>query len=147
MTTVDLRGSLLEETFATLRACGEGRRECVVYWCTTLQQRDRVARVVHPDHVASAAGYEVDPAWVNRFFLDLRRDGETVRVQVHTHPGPAWHSSTDDNFALAPAPGFLSLVVPNFASGPVALTRSHLVTVDADGSWRPLDPEAVLVLV
>ncbi len=40
-----------------------------------------------------------------------------MRVQVHTHPFEAGQSGIDDAFALVPAPGFLSLVIPGFATG------------------------------
>lgn len=127
--------SLLDATFEQLRSCGDGKRECVAYWCARQDEPDRLHRVVHPVHDAGLAGYSVDSEWVTKFFLDLRQAGETVRVQVHTHTGKASHSATDDQFALAPSQGFLSLVLPDFAFGPVSLDLAHLVEMQADGSW------------
>ena len=126
---------LLEATFEQLRACGDGRQECVAYWCAQIAAPTVLHRVVHPEHQAGPGGYTVDSAWVSAFFLDLRARGESVRVQIHTHPGPAGHSSTDDQFALAPATGFLSLVLPDFATGEVGLDRAHLVRMQPDGEW------------
>jgi hypothetical protein len=60
-----------------------------------------------------------------------------VRLQAHTHPGWASHSETDDRFALIPAPGFLSLVIPDFALGPVGLDRAVLVAMDDQSEWVP----------
>jgi hypothetical protein len=105
-----------------------------------------LTRAVHPPHRAGRGWYEVDPPWINRFFLDLRRLRQTVRVQVHTHPGEAGHSRTDDRFSLAPAPGFLSLVIPYFAAGPAGFHEATLVRMRGDGSWESADPEEVFAV-
>lgn len=144
MTAVHLAARLFADTFAQLRACGAGRAECVVYWCADRTDTDLVTRVVHPVHRSGAGWYKVDSAWVTRFFLDLRVRGEVTRVQVHTHPARAGHSATDDRFALAPAAGFLSLVLPTFATGPVDLTGSALMRMDARGEWSPVEPGQVI---
>ena len=65
----------------------------------------------------AGGGYEVDDVWVMQFFVSLHQRRETVRVQIHTHPRWAGHSWIDDAYALVPAAGFLSLVVPDFALG------------------------------
>ena len=58
-------------------------------------------------------------------------------MQVHTHPHEAGHSRTDDQFALAPATGFLSLVIPGFAAGPAGFAGTALVRMQPDGTWAP----------
>jgi hypothetical protein len=137
---------LLAETFDQLRVCGDGRRECVVYWTSATEEPNRVTEVVHPQHTASALGYEVDSAWVNALFLDLRRRRRTVRVQVHTHPGRASHSEVDDEFALAPATGFISLVLPDFAAGAPGLAETHAVVMKPDGAWKAVPPSDLLAV-
>jgi hypothetical protein len=137
---------ILADTFDQLRVCGDGRRECVVYWTSATDETDRVTEVVHPQHTASALGDEVDSAWVNEFFLDLRHRRRTVRVQVHTHPGRASHSEVDDGFALAPATGFISLVLPDFATGAPGLAQSHLVVMKPDGAWQAVPPAELLAV-
>jgi hypothetical protein len=139
-----LPGLVLEDSFGQLRRCGKGRAECVLYWCAPLDRPDRLTRAVHPVHEAGYAWYEVDSAWVTGFFLDLRRRHESVRVQVHTHPAGAGHSHTDDQFSLAPAAGFLSLVIPQFATGQAGLAGTALVAMQPDGTWEPADPAQVV---
>lgn len=41
-----------------------------------------------------------------------------VLARVHTHPGRAYHSSTDDRNLLLAHPGAVSVVVPAFAEKP-----------------------------
>ena len=59
-----------------------------------------------------------------------------VRVQVHTHPGRAFHSATDDRFPIVHLPGFLSLVIPNFGIGPVTLDGAYLAELTETGDWK-----------
>ncbi len=129
---------MLSESFERFRECGEGRRECVVYWTGPRDQPTYVDRVEHPVHRSSAGGYEVDSSWVTKFFARLRKEGRCTRVQLHTHPTFAGHSTTDDRFALVPATGFLSLVFPDFATGPITLRGAHLVMLDQHGEWRTI---------
>ena len=146
MTHLRVAPEVLDQTFDQLRECGDGRRECVVYWSAATDAPDRVTDVVHPQHTASPFGYEVDSAWVNEFFLALRRLRRTVRVQVHTHPGRASHSEVDDGFALAPTAGFVSLVIPNFAVGTPGLAGSHVVVMKPDGTWAPMQARELFAI-
>jgi hypothetical protein len=139
-----LAPEILASTFEVLRSCGKDRAECVAYWVGPLLGQPEVDEVVHPLHTSSPTGYEVDGAWVTEFFLDLHRDGRTTRAQVHTHPGRAGHSSTDDTFALVSTPGFLSLVIPRFAAGRIGLEGSVLMEMDSDGRWVERHPVEVL---
>lgn len=111
-----LPDTLIADSCEQLRTCGDGRRECVVYWCAGLDEPDVLTRVVHPVHTAAGGGYQVDDGWVMEFFKTLHRTRETVRVQLHTHPRAAGHSWIDDAYALVPAEGFFSLVIPDTRS-------------------------------
>jgi proteasome lid subunit RPN8/RPN11 len=141
-----LTPEVLEVSFQHLRRCGAAQRECVVFWAGPLSEPGGVDEVLHPRHTASAAGYEVDPAWISELWLELARRHQTVRAQVHTHPGSTFHSSTDDDFALVHTPGYMSLVIPDFACGPISLEGSYLTTRAADGRWHELDPHTEIEL-
>jgi proteasome lid subunit RPN8/RPN11 len=128
--------SIFDETFARLRSCGGGRRECQSLWVGPWSAIGRISRLVHPAHTASAVGFQLDPAWLNAFWNDLADSDEGVRVQIHTHPGAAYHSSIDDAFPMLTTPGFLSLVIPRFATGPVGFADSFLAQLGDDMRWR-----------
>lgn len=103
--------------------------------------------MVHPRHSASPVGFEVEEDWLNRFWLDLADKGLGVRYQVHTHPGAAYHSSTDDAYPLIRSLGFLSLVIPRFAQGAIGFDGAYLTQVQSDGGWLEQDIPSKLEIV
>jgi len=105
-----------------------------------------VDEVVHPRHSAHAGGYDVDGAWQNQLWLRLAREGRRLLAQVHTHPAAAYHSRRDDLMAAQQTPGFLSLVVPEFALGDVSLRATYLAERAADGSWVSVDPAQKIMI-
>ena len=123
------------ETVVQLRDCGDGRNECVVYWTGPLSDDDIVDRVVHPEHTAAPGHYAPTQPWLQRFWVSLHHERRTVRGQVHTHGGRAFHSRTDDEYPLVHTTGFLSLVVSDFARSPGSVGL-YLVEMGADGQWR-----------
>jgi proteasome lid subunit RPN8/RPN11 len=133
---VILSRQLFEQSFDGLRHCGAGRRECQALWIGPWSDPERITRLVHPRHSASAIGFRLDDDWLTRFWSELADAGEGVRVQVHTHPGAAYHSATDDAFPILAVPGFLSLVIPRFAAGPASLDGAFLAQLGDDGRWR-----------
>jgi hypothetical protein len=137
---------LLRETFAHFLQCGRGRDECVVYWTGPLDSPDLVDRVVHPRHTSSPRHYEVDRVWAVGFALELADLRRSVRMQVHIHPGEAFHSVTDDQHSIVSTPGFLSLVVPNSAEGPISLEGCYLAELTPNGGWRSLSPTETIEL-
>jgi hypothetical protein len=62
---------------------------------------------------------------------------EILAGQIHAHPTDAYHSPADDQLAMIRLPGGLSIVVPNFASGPVRPRRWSVNQLGEDGIWRP----------
>jgi hypothetical protein len=123
-----------------LRACGAGRNECVAYWVGPADDAAFVDAVVHPEHTATPAHYEIDQTWLHHFWLGLARTSRCVRVQVHTHGGRAGHSLTDDRWPLVHTAGFLSLVVPHFAAGASHGNEMFLAELDSGGIWRSVSP-------
>lgn len=127
---------MIDETFATFRSCGAGKRECQLYWASSWSEPCALTHVAHPKHKSTFSGLSLDGAWINAFWLELADRGLGVRVQVHTHPAEAFHSATDDAFPLIHEAGFLSLVIPDFALEPVGFERAYLTEIQSDGSWK-----------
>jgi hypothetical protein len=93
-------------------------------------------------HIRTADGVCVitDAEELHRINVWLYRNGLTMIAQIHSHPGRAYHSSTDDKFAVATTVGCFSLVVPDFATGPFEIGRLASYRLNSSGSWRELPP-------
>lgn len=136
MSHYQIAEALLRETFAELRRCGDGQHECQVLWTSPWSDPQRIDRVVHPKHCRMGDGFELNGAWLSAFWRELARTRSGVRVQIHTHPGFAFHSSTDDEWPIVHTPGFLSLVIPRFAQGTADFSSAYLTEIQPDGTWR-----------
>jgi len=99
---------------------------------------------VHPRHEARGDGFQLDEAWLTKFWNELAETRSGIRAQVHTHPQRAFHSPTDDTWPIVHTAGFLSLVIPNFAMGPVSLEGSYLTMIEDNGNWNRVDPVTTL---
>jgi len=141
-----LTQGMLEETFEHFRRCGRGREECQALWVGSWDTPDTISRVVHPKHVAQHGGFVLDDEWLNTFWIELGNTNSGIRVQVHTHPHEAFHSAVDDEFPIIHKAGFLSLVIPNFATGPVGFKDAYLTEIQQDGRWRQVEIASRLVL-
>jgi hypothetical protein len=127
---------ILSRTFDQFRRCGDGQRECQALWISSWQNPREISQVIHPVHTAQPQGYMLDSLWLNTFWSRLCEANEGIRVQVHTHPQEAFHSPSDDAFPIIHTPGFLSLVIPNFAMGHIGLKDAFLTEIMDDGGWR-----------
>jgi proteasome lid subunit RPN8/RPN11 len=132
---MQIRQGVLERAFEHLRQCGRGRAECVAYLTGPVDTPTLVDDVVHPVHTASVAGYDLDSSAIAELWRDLTASRRSIRIQVHTHPGAAYHSSRDDSLALVHTPWFLSLVIPNFALGDVGFDGAFLAELNHQGRW------------
>ena len=122
-------------SLAEFRSCGRGRSECVVYWLGPLHDATVIDVAVHPEHSSTPWMYQVQDSWLSAFMVRLHTERRTVRVQVHTHCGAAFHSQTDDEWPLVTTPGFLSLVVPRFAMGPIRRDELYLAELNSTSGW------------
>lgn len=130
---------MIEETFATFRSCGENLRECQLYWLSNWDDPFNLTEIAHPRHMSSSHSLAIESGWISTFWSDLASRGLGVRAQVHTHPCEAFHSPTDDAYPLLGDAGFLSLVIPDFAMGPVGFCNAYLTEIQPDGRWRRVE--------
>ena len=144
--TLKLSEGLLRETFTRLRACGACDRECVCYWSGPIDTPAVVDAVLHPRHTGHWGFYEVDGTWLNETWIELANSRRTIRVQIHTHAGNAFHSWLDDAFPIVQTPGLLSLVIPRFAHGPASFEDAYLARLVGQDEWESVDPKVELEL-
>lgn len=125
--------SLIEETIAVLQEGGRRQCETVVFW---LGKGNTVDEVYRPEQSVSIDYFRLTSESMRSLMNYLKRDRRRILAQMHSHPGEAFHSKADDDWAVIRHEGALSLVVPTFAS----TTKLHnFYDVTATFSLSPND--------
>jgi proteasome lid subunit RPN8/RPN11 len=136
---------------AHLRAAGRRGLEGFVLWAGRAEvDVFRVTEAIVPEQTGHRTEHgvyvQVDGPALHRLNVYLYESGLRLCAQVHSHPGEAYHSETDDAFAIATAIGSLSVVVPDFARGPFQLARSAVYRLLSRG-WTALSASEVAQLI
>lgn len=148
VTSVTLPRGCISTTHAHLRSVGREGNEGMALWVGVQQDRHfAVAETVIPAqrHIRTSDGVcVIVPAEeLHRLNVWLYKRGLKLLAQIHSHPGRAYHSTTDDAYAVATTVGCLSLVVPNFAREPFDLARVAAYRLDGKANWNEVPPAAL----
>src|ERR1044072_177875 len=143
MNQLRCRHTLIDETLHTLRTAGRRGTEGVVLWLVPrpLTNGSAIAEVFVPEHTAEADVFRIPPSGMTTLMAHLRARKLALAAQVHSHPGPAFHSRADDVWAIVRHAGALSIVVPEFARDVTSanfLQRSATFCLSADDRWLEL---------
>ncbi|MDP9470645.1 MAG: hypothetical protein M3Q71_08250 [Chloroflexota bacterium] len=135
-----------------LRRVGEHASEGFALWAGTLEGtafhvRETVIPAQRELRTGGGVAVVVDGDELHRLNLWLYEHRMTLIAQLHSHPGAAYHSPTDDALPIATAVGSLSLVVPDFARAPFALDRCAVYRLAGDGAWVELAPAQARELI
>jgi Prokaryotic homologs of the JAB domain len=138
---------VLEETWQALRSFGKRGREGLVLWAGELAEKRAIVRMaVTPAQNAieseDGIGYFLTAETLFEVNLGLAKRKLRLLAQVHSHPGEAYHSSTDDRYAIVTTEGGFSLVVPRFAAGPAAVGICAIYRLHGS-EWRELNHDQV----
>ncbi len=138
--TVQVSMELVSETLANLRAAGERRAEGIVLWLAKpASQRLLVVDILVPLHEAELDYFRIPQNGMDALMSTLRSRRVMVAAQVHSHPAEAFHSPSDDKWAIVRHENALSIVVPYFATGATAhefMRESATFALARDGKWR-----------
>lgn len=123
-----------------LRAAGATGREGMVLWVGRREGATfSVTNLVVPQQrglrTRDGVCVIVDADELRRLNLELYKHNLQLIAQVHSHPSHAFHSDTDDEFAIARTIGALSLVVPDFAIRPFSLHDCATYRLSSTGTW------------
>lgn len=116
---VFVEDGVVSATLASLQEAGEREFECLALWLGSVD-RDRavVSEIIVPTQKAvrseDGVGYFVESDELFELNKMLADSGLRLIAQVHSHPGEAYHSTTDDEYAIVTVEGGFSLVVPDF---------------------------------
>lgn len=140
---------VLHETTKYLQAAGEDGVEAWVLWAgKATKDRFTVTKATLPRQHASMISTQVDQSDLATFFDGLRAAGLHLGVQVHSHPGAAFHSATDNEHSIATQYGSLSIVVPDFcAMGLRSLKDCAVFRLGRMGWCGPLAARIVRALI
>jgi len=109
---------LLKRTATVLRQSGnkEQSHEGVAYWAGRRGGNDCVVTTcIAPAARTTYGSFDISSETNARVVMYLASAGLELLAQVHSHPGAAvGHSDGDDDRALMPYEGFLSIVVPHY---------------------------------
>lgn len=132
--------TVIAETESHLRKHALVNEEGMVVWGGVVERDTRVVRTcLHPRQSCTVIGVDVPVKEAQRINEVLDDRGETLLAQVHSHPGGAFHSHTDDHFAITFTLGFISIVVPFFGQqGLSDLCRCGVWIHEGFGKWRRL---------
>jgi proteasome lid subunit RPN8/RPN11 len=140
MSVLHCPATLVDATLATLRAGGLKGVERVVFWLgrRTPDGNADIAEVHVPEQEAAADYFRIPPESMIAFMAHLRRRRLVLLAQVHSHPGEAFHSKADDEWAVLRHEGGLSIVVPSFAADVTAANfevASAVFRLTSDDRW------------
>ena len=120
---VQVDAAAIDETRDHLRQMGRKGLEGLALWVGPANGATfAVKGALIPRQTGSSSDHgllvQVDGDELHRINVELYKREWRVIAQIHSHPGAAYHSSTDDRYAIATTSGAFSIVVPDFAEGP-----------------------------
>jgi len=135
--------NVIATTLQVLQLFGRQGCEGLVLWIGDVDEgHAKITRAVVPNQrpvkSEEGVGYFVESETLFDLNRKLSETGLRLIAQVHSHPTEAYHSETDDRYAIATADGSLSFVVPNFGKAPADPTLWAVYRLDK-GSWRELE--------
>jgi len=149
---VNISKRLIDEAQLFLRQVGATGREGMVLWMGRAEgPLFRVTDILIPRQsglkTKDGVCVVVDADEMHRINVELFTSGLRLIAQVHTHPTDAYHSETDDKYAIATTIGALSLVLPDFAMREFDLTDCAVYRLDKGGGWQHMSRRRVKALI
>lgn len=134
-------------TEEALQSAGRDGYELFVLWTGSVMGGDFRADYAYvPNQSSSREDSELlvhvkGPALfkLNRWLFEHR---QVLAAQIHTHPGRAYHSDTDNAFPIVTTLGGLSIVLPDFAAGGFDASGVVGYRLDQRG-WNPLPDDFI----
>lgn len=69
---------------------------------------------------------------------DTLSSGDLIYARIHSHPGKAFHSPTDDGNGVISHQGAISIVVPSFAADTIELHACAIYRLELGRGWLPI---------
>jgi len=149
---VSIPRPLVDDAQLFLRRVGETGREGMVLWVGRPNGKQfQVTDLLIPRQrglkTRDGVCVVVDADEMHRINVELFQSGLRLIAQVHSHPMKAYHSDTDDEYAIATTVGSLSLVIPDFATRKFDLSDCAVYRLSKNGSWEHISLRRVKSLI
>ncbi len=138
--------SVMKQTDAVMRRFGKEKRECYVWWGGYYADGyGQVLSAIWPEVSTDYGRIYLNNRQLGVLNKQLRQLDQILLVELHTHPpGGGGQNDVDAANAAASYPGFISIVVPNFASPRFwDLRESHVYEYVHNNQWRALSREEI----
>lgn len=144
---------IVRETISAVRSKGNEGYELFVFWAGKKNDLHtfEVNELIIPGQKAykSALGAWVDIPGeeLNRLNLFLYKHKLSMPIQVHSHPGSAYHSQRDNDKSILIFPGSISMVIPNFGKKPFqSFSDWAIYQLSRNDGWKSISPQEVAAL-
>jgi hypothetical protein len=135
-----LPAAVVAETKAHLKAKGAIGHEGVVLWRGSFEP-PRITAAIIPEQQTGPGRFIVPLAERQRIARSFAGTGEMIVAQVHSHPGAAFHSPTDDAEAIPRRAGSYSLVIADFGHRAGLLDGAALFQLSDASRWEQIPTE------
>ncbi len=101
-----------------------------------------VDEIFTPIQVTDEDFFRIPEVGMNQLMGHLREHRNMIVAQIHTHPNEAFHSHTDDEWAIVRHVGAYSLVLPTFCSSTDRSNFLEMVATFAlnkSNKWKKVD--------
>lgn len=131
---------VVERTEDHLLSAGAAGNEGLVLWAGQRTGRNvgvdtAIVPAQHAIRRETEVGVMVPGEELHRINVWLHRNERLLLAQVHSHPGAAYLSDTDEAFTVVAVVGGLSIIIPDFARRGLNLRDVAAYRLDADGHW------------
>lgn len=143
----------ITSVYEHLRYMGKHGAEGVAVWAGIFSsdQEFVIQKTIIPKQKSfisnSGLHYLVDGDEMFRLGELLHASGLSLIAQIHSHPGEAYHSETDDAYPIVTKAGAISIVVPDFASAPFTIENWAVYMLSKSGEWKKLPKEKIRNLI
>jgi hypothetical protein len=142
---------IIDETIFAVKEKGHHGYELFVFWAgKKIEQHSfEVTELLIPKQT----GYKSPQgAWVdipgdelNRLNMYLYKHKLSMPIQVHSHPGRAYHSQRDNEKSVLIFPGSISMVIPNFGKLAFKSFADWAIYQKSNG-WEQVAPQKARTL-
>ena len=131
---------IIQKTKTNLIKAGKLRKEGLVFWSGTLDgDIAYIKTVICPRTIATSISARLNNEGIEYIRDIVKKNNEFLFVQVHSHPGIAFHSEDDNNEAISYKTGFISIVVPYFGKYVEDLSGCAVFEHIGNSVWKELD--------